>query len=353
MSQRYLQMMFNRSARGAAARLFRRLCSDGWLEITRHHSKAIATRYRPGPRISDDDRDKWVATGERLFGPKGSLGTFRATPSIKHGYLGVSGLLVIGTLMAEGSVHKSTLMKDLSALISGSALRRRPGGVLDRLVRSEVLLESDDGVLSLPDDIGERIGRYEVDSGVKEKVERLHDQIRSQQEMNNRLVLGPELLQAFRRFLKGLPCSACRRMPEASDGEVDHYPPVHLGGFDAIGRMFPICRSCNNAMSEFVKRMKNPDERNDEEIRTILTDDPDDLPRFVQDLADFRYLDLLLAFEDDDPERAVRGVAITDPLWKAVHGFDSPVTVVDTETGEVSEVSPADADSWHVRSDAR
>ena len=55
MSQRYLQMMFNRSARSAAVRLFRRLCSDGWLEITRHHSKAIATRYRPGPRISDDD----------------------------------------------------------------------------------------------------------------------------------------------------------------------------------------------------------------------------------------------------------------------------------------------------------
>ena len=347
MSQRYLQMMFNRSARGAAARLFRRLCSDGWLEITRHHSKAIATRYRPGPRISDDDRDKWVATGERLFGEEGSLGTFRATPSIKHGYLGVSGLLVIGTLMGEGPVHKSLLVKALSPLISSSALRRRPRGVFDRLICSEVLLESDDGVLSLPDDIGDRIAGYEADSGVLEKVQRLHDLIRAQQQKNNRLVLGPELTQAFRQFLRGLPCSACRRVPEASDGEADHYPPVHLGGFDAIGRLFPICRSCNNEMSEFVKRMKIPDGLDGGEIRTIITDDSDDLPRFLQDLAYFRYLDLLLAFEDDDPERAARGVAITDPLWRAVHGFGSPVTVLDMGTGEILEVPPADDDSWH------
>jgi len=182
MSQRFLQMMFNRSARGAAARLLKRLCGGGWLEVTQPHSKSIATRYRPGPRISDGDKDKWVALGERLFGPKGSLGTFRAAPSIKHGYLGVSGLLVIGTLMTEGPVHKSVLMKALQPVISSSALRRCPGGVFDRLIRSEVLVESEDDLLSVPDDIRERIGRYEVDSGVREKVQRLHEQIRSQQQ---------------------------------------------------------------------------------------------------------------------------------------------------------------------------
>jgi hypothetical protein len=348
-SQRFLQMMFNRSARGAAARLLKRLCGDGWLEVTRPHSKSIATRYSPGPRISDDDdKDKWVALGERLFGPEGSLGTFRATPSIKHGYLGVSGLLVIGTLMGEGPVHKSVLMKALQPIISSSALRRCPGGVFDRLIRSEVLVVSEEGVLSVPDDIRERIRRYEAESGVQEKVQRLHEQIRSEQQKNNRLVLGSELLQAFRKFLKGLPCSVCRQMPEASDSEVDHCPPVHLGGFDAIGRLFPICRSCNNSMSGFVKRMKIPEDPDGGQIQTIFTDNPDDLQRFVQDLADFRYLDLLLAFEDDDPARAARGVAATDPLWKAVHGFGSQVTVVDMETGEVSEIPPADDDMWHV-----
>ena len=70
MSQRFLQKMFNRSARGAAARLLKRLCSDGWLEVTRPHSRINATRYKPGPRISDGDKDKWVALGERLFGPE-------------------------------------------------------------------------------------------------------------------------------------------------------------------------------------------------------------------------------------------------------------------------------------------
>ncbi len=348
MSQRYLQMMFNRSARGAAARLLKRLCFDGWLEVTRPHSRITATRYKPGPRISADDKDKWAALGERLFGPEGSLGTFRAAPAIKHGYLGVSGLLVIGTLMTEGPIHKSVLMKALQPVISSSALRRCPGGVFDRLIRSEVLVESEDDLLFVPDDIKERIGRYEAESGVREKVQCLHEQIRSQRQKNNRLVLGSELLQAFRKFLKGLPCSACRRVPEASDGEVEHYPPVGLGGFDAIGRLFPICRACNNSMSDFVKRMKSPEEPDGGQIQVIYADDADDLHRFVQDLADFRYLDLLLAFEDDDPERAARGAAATDPLWKAVHGFGSQVTVVDMATGEISEIPPADDDMWHL-----
>ena len=348
MSQRFLQMMFNRSARGAVARLLKRLCGGGWLEVTRPHSKSVATRYKPGPRISDDDKDKWAALGERLFGSEGSLDTFRAAPAIKHGYLGVSGFLVIGTLMGEGPVHKSVLMKALQPVISSSALRRCPGGVFDRLIRSEVLVESEGGLLSVPDDIKERIGRYEAESGVGEKVQRLHEQIRSQQQKNNRLVHGSDLLQAFRKFLKGLPCSVCRQVPEASDSEVDHCPPVHLGGFDAIGRLFPICRSCNNSMSDFVKRMKSPEEPDGGQIQVIYTDDPDDLQRFVQDLADFRYLDLLLAFEDDDPERAARGVATTDPLWKAVHGFGSQVTVVDMKTGEISEIPPVDDDMWHV-----
>ena len=101
-------------------------------------------------------------------------------------------------------------------------------------------------------------------------------------------------------------------------------------------------------MSDFVKRMKSPEEPDGGQIQVIYTDDPDDLQRFVQDLADFRYLDLLLAFEDDDPERAARGVATTDPLWKAVHGFGSQVTVVDTATGEINEIPPVDDDMWHL-----
>ena len=101
-------------------------------------------------------------------------------------------------------------------------------------------------------------------------------------------------------------------------------------------------------MSDFVKRMKIPEGLDGGEIGVIITDDPDDLPRFLQELAYFRYLDLLFAFEDDDPERAARGVAATDPLWKAVHGFGSPVTVVDMGTGEIFVVPPADPDSWHI-----
>ena len=48
------------------------------------------------------------------------------------------------------------------------------------------------------------------------------------------------------------------------------------------------------------------------------------------------------------PEAVAQGVAITDPLWFAVNGFVEGVGIVDTGTGEIFVVPPADPDSWHI-----
>jgi len=346
-SQRYHQKMINRSDRKAAAGHLKRLCLGGWLEISRGYSKATATRYRCGPRISNDDKNRWAVVGERLFGPEGSLGGFLTRPVIKHGHLGLSGMLVVGTLLVEGPVGEKDLVKALSPLVARTTLTGS-SGVFDRLVRKEVLDCPVDGVWCVPDDLEERIGRYEVESGVGERVAVLHAQIESEQKHHNEEVLGSPYLQAFRKFLKRQPCSKCGRLSGRSGGEVDHFPPIHSGGFDAVGRQYPICRSCNNKMSAFTKRMPTTGEYAAPVARAIYTDDPDDLSRFAQDLSEFMYLNHQQAFEDDDPEMSARGIAIADPLWLAAHGFVEGAEIVDTTTGEISEVLPADDDKWHL-----
>jgi hypothetical protein len=351
-SHRYLQKRFNRCKRGSIRKLLRSLCDDEWLEVSRKHGLVTETHYRPGRRLSAEQCDRWMLIGERLFDPEGSLGPFLTRPAIKHGYLGISGLLVAGTLKAEGPVLEKDLVRCLAPLLVRTALVGSTG-VLNRLVRSGVLDLPVDRVWCAPDDLDGRIRRYEVESGVGERVAVLHARIEAERKHHNEEVLGSPYLQAFRKFLIHQPCSKCGRLSGGSGGEVDHFPPIHSGGCDAVGRQYPICRSCNNKMSGFTKRTPTTGEYAVPVALTIYTDDPDDVPRFAQVLSDFMYLVHKEAFEDDDPEMSARGIAIADPLWLAANGFVEGAKIVDTTTGEINEIPPADDDKWHLPPRAR
>ena len=96
--------------------------------------------------------------------------------------------------------------------------------------------------------------------------------------------------------------------------------------------------------SDLIRSIPESAISSDIEPLTVVTDDPEDLKRFTGALLDLRYLEFQLAFADDDPDRVSEGLAITDPLWRAVHGHGRPTTVVDSGTGEVAEVPPVDPD---------
>jgi hypothetical protein len=96
--------------------------------------------------------------------------------------------------------------------------------------------------------------------------------------------------------------------------------------------------------SAFIRTIPEGAIEGDENPLTVVTDDPEDLKRFAEALLDYRYLEFQLAFEDDDPGRVSGGLVITDPLWRAVHGHGRPTTVVESSTGEVTEVPPVDPD---------
>ena len=96
----------------------------------------------------------------------------------------------------------------------------------------------------------------------------------------------------------------------------------------------------------FIKSIPESAISSDDEPLTVVTDDPEDLKRFAEALLDYRYLEFQLAFADDDPDRVSEGLAITDPLWRAAHGHGRPATVVESSTGEVTEVPSGDRDDY-------
>ena len=344
-SQRYLQKALVRASRGSAATTLKGLVQNGWLEIAQTYTPLTPMHYRLGPEIADVERPNWQEIGRRLYNPAdGSLGHFLATPAIKWGHLGPAAMLVIGTCMEEGPVDRPELVRCLEPLVSRTGLCNSDG-VLDRLKRYGLLAESSDGILVVPDDIKMRLPQYEVDSGARAKTQRVHGQIAAEQARNREQHLGSVDVQRYVAWLRTQPCEVCGRVPSGSGGEVEHWPPKKLGGFEAVGLLRPICTRCNNRLSQRVKQMPVAQQEAGVDSITTFTDEPEGMAQFAQDLLDLSYLDHIFEFEDSE---SVRNRLDEDfAFWLAMHGHGIQGVIIDTGTGAVLDVDSADPNFYH------
>ncbi len=352
LSWRYAQFFFVRGNKASPGRVLNRLVESDWLEVASGPTAVRPTFYRLGTAIRGAEAGLWTALGTALFDPvdgylfdrrEGSLGHLSVRPAAKFGYLGMPALVVLEACRRFGPVGQRDLVAAFAPLMTRSGLCDR-GGVLRRLERLGLLVRTEGNVFATPVDVDDRLHAYEHLSGAAAKAEQIRRNIAVEQRLRDDRWLGSRRIRALKAHLRTQPCEVCGRQPVDGDGEVEHWPPRHLGGYDAIGRLRPICTACNGVYGHFIKTTPQVAISGDNEPLTVVTDDPGDLERFTRALLDFRYLEFRLAFVDDDPGRVSEGLAITDLLWRAVHGHGRPTTVVESGTGEVTEVPPVDPD---------
>ena len=342
-AQRYLQTMLVRSKRQSAKRLLKRLVDERWIEEAVPHTQLTPKHFCLGDRISEPERCGWEELGRRLFDPAfGSLGPFLLRPAIKWGYLGPAAMVVLGVCINEGPVRRLSLVHGLAPLVSRSCLCN-PDGVLDRLQRERLLLESDDGLLLVPDDFDERLARYEEDSGANARTERVLTKIAVEQARNRERHLGGADLQHFKSWLRSQPCEVCGNEAVDERGEVEHWPPKKLGGFDARGLLRPICRPCNNVLGQRIRRMPAADMEQAAGCVTIFTAVPSEVGNMADAVLEVRFLQHVRDAEPDQrsTDRIVRALH----LWNASNGWGVPGSIVDLNTGEITEVGPVDIDT--------
>jgi hypothetical protein len=352
LSWRYVQQFLVRGNKASPGRVLNRLVESDWLEVASGPTAVRPTFYRLGTAVPGGEVALWTALGTALFGPvdgylidrrDGSLGHLSVRPAAKFGYLGVPALVVLEACRRFGPVGQRDLVAAFVPLMTRSGLCDR-GGVLRRLERHGLLVRTGGNVFVTPADVEDRLQVYEDESGATAKAAQIRRNIAVEQGLRDDRWLGSERIRALKADLRFEPCEVCGRQPVDGDGEVEHWPPRHLGGYDAVGRIRPICRGCNGTYCAFIRSIPESAISSDIEPLTVVTDDPGDLERFTRALLDFRYLEFRLAFVDDDPDRVAEGLAITDLLWRAVRGHGRPTAVVESGTGEVTEVPPVDPD---------
>jgi hypothetical protein len=350
LSWRYVQLFLVRGNKASCGTALRRLVATGWLGVVEKPTAVRPTRYRLGTAIQGAEAELWTAFGIALFDPadgyltdrrEGSLGHLSVRPAAKFGYLGMPALVVLEACRRFGPVAQRDLVAAFAPLMTRSGLCDR-GGVLRRLERHGLLVRTEGNVFATPVDVEDRLQTYEDESGATAKAEQTRRNIAVEQRLRDDRWLGSERIRALKAHLRTQPCGVCGRQPVDGDGEVEHWPPRRLGGYDAVGRIRPICRGCNGMYSDLIRSIPESAISSDTEPLTVVTDDPEDLKRFTGALLDLRYLEFQLAFADDDPDRVSEGLEITDLLWRAVHGHGRPTTVVESSTGEVTEVPPVD-----------
>ena len=352
LSWRYVQQFLVRGNKASPGRALNRLVESDFLEVASGPTAVRPTFYRLGTAIRGAEAELWTALGFALFDPAdgylidrrgGSLGHLSVRPAAKFGYLGMPALVVLEACRRFGPVGQRDLVAAFAPLMTRSGLCDK-GGALQRLEKHGLLVRTERNVFATPPDVDDRLHAYEHLSGAAAKAEQIRKNIAVEQRLRDDRWLGSERIRTLKAHLRTQPCEVCGRQPVDGDGEVEHWPPRHLGGYDAVGRIRPICTACNGVYSDFIRTTPQVAISGDDEPLTVVTDDPEDLKRFAEALLDYRYLEFQLAFADDDPDRVSEGLAITDLLWRAVHGHGRPTAVVESSTGEVTEVPPADPD---------
>jgi hypothetical protein len=193
----------------------------------------------------------WSALGEELYGSKGLVGHFHflGRPSVKHGYIGLTGFVVFGLLLqAEGPLTPV----EIAALAGGLVHRSTVKACLARLHgRAGVLTSTDPAVVA--SDWVERLDRYEREAGLVEWATRQESrhQIEREQYRERHWHVDP-VYDAAVAWMRDWPCETCG----APSDTVDHFPLQAWGGINDPALITPSCRSCNSSLGRRAATIK-------------------------------------------------------------------------------------------------
>ena len=229
-SQREIQAMLNRAGRSPVQEHLYALRTSQFLtrKITRK-SLTEADEYRPGKVLQHEYLDEWNELTRKLFGRTGICKGLFTRPAFGTGFLGPTGMLVIGTLRNSTRPLKvSEIHRYLKFFISDE------GTVRSRLKKSlkHNLVEKEGPYWSLAPHFNDQLTRYEKDFGAASRKERVNAQHKGERQKNKSRLLGctltPSEEDKMRRNGKCIRCgktnAECQKS-EHTNLTIEHFPP--------------------------------------------------------------------------------------------------------------------------------
>jgi len=264
-SQREIQEMLNRAGRSPVQEHLYALRTSQFLSrtITRK-SLTEADEYRPGRVLQHEHLAEWKELTRKLFGRAGICKGLLGLPAFGTGFLGPTGMLVIGTLChSKRPLKVSEIHRYLKFFISDE------GTVRSRLKKSleHGLVEKDGSYWSLAQKFENRLTRYEKDFGAASRKERVEAQHKGERQTNNRRLLGCTITTSQENKLReDGKCIRCGKTnaecqtDEKADLTLEHFPPrawqKHWEIPDHLHFHFLICPSGNSKYGGYITGLK-------------------------------------------------------------------------------------------------
>ena len=257
MSQRFLTKESARSDNSAVGRHLSALTRDGFLSVTTT-SKDDGYEYGRGWRLRRGSglERRATALANLFFGSKGFCQALVDRPAFGHGFLNVSGCVVLGVVRAcKQPVRIRDLKKYLEPLLADATVV----SAIRKMVEADVMARAEGFVMLSPGWLI-ALRRYELASGAQDRASRRDKRFnadRTAREAKKRLAEGRPT-DAGRQLLKVEVCVVCNRAVE--NPEVEHFPPrVFLKKFGVAGvklahwaLMHPIHKRCHRKYSAWV-----------------------------------------------------------------------------------------------------
>ncbi len=254
-SQREIQGMLNRAGRSPIQNHIHALRTNQFLSRSfTKRAPTLADEYRPGKRLRKEHLAEWKELTKQLFGRAGICKGLFTRPAFGTRFLGLNGMLVIGTLKSSRRPLTVAEVHRYLAFLIGDE-----GTVRNRLKRAQTygLVKQNGRFWSLAPRFEHQLKKYEENFGAASRRERIKAQHKGERQKNKRRLIGCKLtLSEEAQLRKHGRCVRCRKTnaeclkQEHANLTIEHFPPrawtKHWGLPDHLFFHFLICPSENS-----------------------------------------------------------------------------------------------------------
>ena len=165
--RRKIQLDLNRVRGANVSKKLKSLVDGGYIVRNEHRATTDSFRYRLNHLFAETEvGGQWCALSDVLFHPDNPWEKLRKRPSVGHGYLNPSGVLVLGAIIAaENSVSTGQLQVYLRGLVGEQTVKN-----CVRMLRSAEIVFRDENQLLRPfKDWKARLKKYEIGIGASQR----------------------------------------------------------------------------------------------------------------------------------------------------------------------------------------
>ena len=165
--RRKIQLDLNRVCGAGVSKKLKSFVDGGFIVRNENRATADSFRYRLNHLFAETDvGGQWCALSDVLLHPDNPWEKLRKRPSVGHGYLNPSGVLVLGAIIAaKNSVSTGQLQVYLRGLVSEQTVKN-----CVRILRSAEIVFRDENQLLRPfKDWKARLKKYEIGIGANQR----------------------------------------------------------------------------------------------------------------------------------------------------------------------------------------